>query len=107
MLGDKNPTRRFPWTEEQKKQIGIAAKGRKWVNNGIDSCMAKDEKLSELLDSGWVLGRLLTPTLIEGTKKGGKSTGGHNKGIQMSDEQREKCKHTFFKKGLIPHNKKS
>lgn len=106
MIGDKNPIRRFPWNDEQKKYFGEVSRGRKWVNNGVDSCMAKDEKLDELLKSGWILGRLRTKTLIEGAKKGGKRTGGHNKGVSMSAEQREKCKGTFFKKGQVPHNKK-
>jgi len=105
MQGDMNPSRRFPWTDEQKKKIGIVAKGRKWVNNGVDSCMAKDEKLNELLANGWVHGRLLTPTLIEGTKKGGKATGGHNKGIPMSEEQKEKCRQSFFMSGREAYNK--
>lgn len=105
MSGDNNPSRRFPWTDEEKKLIGDKAKGRKWVNNGIDSCMAKGELLNDLLSNGWVYGRLLTPSLIEGTKKGGKATGGHNKGIPMTDEQREKCKDTFFKKGQVSPNK--
>ena len=132
MNGDMNPTRRFPWTDDEKKIIGEKAKGRKWVNNGIDSCMAKGEILEDLLSKGWILGRLLTPSLIEGLKNGGKATGGHNKGIPMSDEQyekmkpyfqqkgkpsprkgipmsdeqREKCKGNFFKKGHVPYNKK-
>lgn len=106
MNGDMNPTRRFHWTEDEKKLIGEKAKGRKWINNGIDSCMAKGELLEDLLANGWVLGRLLTPSLIEGVRKGGISTGGYNKGIQMSNEQKEKCKDTFFKKGHVPHNKK-
>lgn len=104
LKGDMNPSRRFPWSDEENKKIGIQAKGRKWINNGVDSCMAKDEKLIELLAAGWVLGRLMTDSLKEGTKKGGSLTGGHNKGIPMSDEQRKKCERTFFKKGQIPHN---
>lgn len=30
-----------------------------------------------------------------------------NKGVRMSDELREKLKHTFFQKGRLPHNTKS
>jgi hypothetical protein len=94
-----------PTTEEKRLKNSIASKDRKWVNNGIDSTMVKGEQLEALLSEGWMLGRLRTPTLIEGTKKGGKTTGGYNKGIPMSEDQREKCKDRFFKKGHIPKNK--
>lgn len=89
-----------PTTEEKRLKNSIASKDRKWVNNGIDSTMAKGEQLAILLSEGWTLGRLRTPTLIEGTKKGGKATGGYNKGVPMSEEQYEKMKpHFLARKG--------
>lgn len=93
-------------SEVSRIKNSINSKGRKWVNDGINSTMAKDEKLQELLSSGWVIGRLLTDSLLEGTRKGGTLTGGHNRGTPMSEEQKAKCSTTFFKKGQAPHNKK-
>lgn len=98
MMGENNPSLRFPWTEEQRKKSGEKSKGRKWINNGSESCMAKGEQLQEMLNSGWVLGRLITPELLDGLQKAGKKTGGHNKGVPMTEHQREKCSRTWFKK---------
>lgn len=100
MKGKTNPQIRFPWTEDQKKEIGEKSKGRKWVNNGNDSCMAKGEKLELLLTQGWKCGRLMTDTLKEGVKKGGIKTGGHNKDKPMLPEQKKQISETlktFFK----------
>lgn len=95
-------------TPEKRIKCSEGSKGRKWVNNGTDSCMAKGEKLDLLLTQGWVYGRLMTDTLTEGIKKGAFKKGSepHNKGIPMSPEQKEKVSSTFFKKGHTPHNKK-
>jgi hypothetical protein len=59
MVGDKNPFFGKTHTEETSKKISESGKGRKWVNNGFTSITAKGDKLIELLENGWVLGRLL------------------------------------------------
>jgi hypothetical protein len=95
LLGDNNPSRRFPKTEEQKEHFRKTSLERKWVNNGVDSCMAKDEKLQELLSSGWEYGRLITKSLTDGLKLGGEKSGGKNKGKKMSEQQKSKLKIAF------------
>ncbi len=58
MEGDKNPFFGKTHTEESSKKISESGKGRKWVNNGLLSVTAKGQKLDELLNSGWVFGRI-------------------------------------------------
>lgn len=88
MMGDNNPSRRIPCTEKKRELNSKESKDRKWLNNGVESRMAKGEKMNDLLQNGWVLGRLLTDTLIAGARYGGLKTGGNNRGKPCSQEQR-------------------
>lgn len=106
-ISEATQGRVIPTTDQKRLKNSLDSRDRRWVNNGSSSCMAKGEKLKELLNCGWILGRLKTPSLLAGTQLGGKCTGGYNRGKPMSEEQRSKCQHTFFKRGQIPHNKKS
>lgn len=90
MMGDNNPARRIPCTDQKREKCSETSRNRKWLNNGSESCMAKGDQIQQLLNEGWILGRLKTPSLIEGLKKGGRLTGGHNKGIPLSDELKKR-----------------
>lgn len=94
MTGNNNPIKRFPHTEERKQHFRETSLGRKWINNGTESCMAKSERLHNLLENGWQLGRLKTETLINGIRRGGKNAGGYNKGKHITEEQRTQISKT-------------
>ena len=59
MYGEKNPFYGKTHSEESSKKISESGKGRKWINDGNTSITAKGDTLNKLLDSGWVLGRLV------------------------------------------------
>ena len=103
LTGDNNPSRRYPCTDKKRKLNSDQSKDRRWLNNGVDSCMVKGADIDILLADGWKLGRLMTESLITGTTNGGKKTGGHNKGIPCSDEQRKAISETLA--GNTPWNK--
>lgn len=44
--------------DDVKKVISEKAKGRRWINNGITDSTAKGDELTNLLQNGWVYGRL-------------------------------------------------
>jgi len=44
-------------TDEFRKAQGNRAKGRKWINDGINKKLVKAEDLETYLNSGWILGR--------------------------------------------------
>jgi hypothetical protein len=94
LIGDNNPARRFPCTDRKRKLNSEGSKDRKWVNDGTDSTMAKGDRLHQLLSEGWRLGRLRTESLIEGAKRGGKLSGGYNKGVPMSEESKKHLSET-------------
>lgn len=43
-------------SEEHKKNVGLASRGRKWVNNGIEQTLTK--KYQQYIDIGWVYGKI-------------------------------------------------
>lgn len=58
MNGNNNPFFGKKHTEETSKKISESGIGRKWINNGIISITAKGDKLTEMLNNGWVFGRI-------------------------------------------------
>ena len=58
MNGEKNHFFGKTHSEESSKKISESGKGRKWINNGLIAVTAKGQKLEELLNDGWVLGRI-------------------------------------------------
>jgi len=96
LLGDNNHVRRIPCKDQKRQKCSDASKDRRWLNDGNNSCMTKGIEMEKLLSEGWVLGRLRTDSLIIGAKRGGSLTGGYNKGVPCSDEQREKISNSLM-----------
>lgn len=103
MTGDNNPARKYPCTDKKRHLNSIQSKDRRWLNDGVNSSMAKGAEIDILLAAGWRFGRLMTESLKTGTAIGGKKTGGHNKGVPCSDEQRKAISEKLT--GNTPWNK--
>jgi hypothetical protein len=64
-VGEKNPFFGKTHTQETSLKISESGKGRKWINNGITSITAKGDKLNDLLNNGWSLGRIVPQEQID------------------------------------------
>jgi len=107
----ENKGQKHFWTEEEKayliekyadtptkkiaEHLGISISKIYWYANNIGLKKSKE-----------CIAQTSKENISESFMYSGKGRIPHNKGVPMSEEAYEKCKHTFFKKGQKPHNTK-
>lgn len=92
---------KLPITEKQRQKF----KERKGWNKGLTKETSEILRLNGIKISKANKGRKLSETTRQKMSQKLKGRVAYNKGTKMTDEQKQKCKNTFFKKGHIPWNK--